>query len=165
MMQVVRLFFRVPHLFRFPRIEIPKILLFNWGTQLTVILMLALSASAFAAENVQTGRYSELTTTATPAQLWPLANVVSVRYTPQTRVSDAVVNVLHQAGYQLHPNVWADRSIARLLNLPIPSVHHTFDEMAIQEVVHALIGASIDVLVDPVKRYVSFAPTHSGTNQ
>jgi conjugative transfer region protein (TIGR03748 family) len=130
-----------------------------------VLVLISLTSPLLAAENVQTGRYSELTTTATPAQLWPLANIVSVSYHPGTQISNAVKEVLTAAGYQLHPNVWSDPTLSRLLNLTIPEVHQRFEQMAVQEILHALVGSSLDVLVDPVKRYVSFAPSGASISE
>lgn len=129
-----------------------------------LLLNISLHTVVFAAENINTGRYSELTTTATTEQLWPLSNTISIQFVSQTTVQQAIKIILVKAGYELHPDVWGDPSLVRLLNLSIPPVHETFDQMAIQEIVHALVGSSLDILVDPVTRYISFEPTVQSLN-
>ena len=131
---------------------------------LLFIANLSLLIPAIAAENVSTGRYSELTTTATRAQLWPLSTVITIQFKNQTTVAQAINQALDRAGYQLHPYVWGDASLVRLLNLSIPDVHDSFVQMAIQEIVHALVGSSLDILVDPVTRYISFEPSNQLVN-
>ncbi len=107
--------------------------------------------------SIQTGRYSTLAATPTPAQRDPLAVIIDVTI-PETCVSieQAIRFLLRRSGYALDAALLADS--IELLHKPLPAVHRKLGPMPLRDALTLLVTPSFVLQDDPLKRLLRFVP-------
>ncbi|AEG00409.1 hypothetical protein [Methylomonas methanica] len=106
---------------------------------------------------IQTGRYSTLAATPTPAQRDPLAVIIDVTI-PETCVSieQAIRFLLRRSGYELDTALSVD--IIELMAKPLPAVHRQLGPMPLSDALTLLVTPSFVLQDDPIKRLLRFVP-------
>lgn len=106
---------------------------------------------------IQTGRYSTLAATPTPAQLDPLAVIIDVTI-PETCISieQAIGFLLRRSGYELDTTQEVD--VVELLTKPLPAVHRKLGPMPLKDALTLLVTPGFVLQDDPVKRLLRFVP-------
>jgi conjugative transfer region protein (TIGR03748 family) len=104
-------------------------------------------------------RYTSINTTPELRQSNPLLTVVSFTFPPTVMtVGQAVTYTLDQTGYTLVDAGKLPEQTKIMLALQLPSIQRKFSYVTVQSALRALAGDAFVLLVDPIRRQVSFAP-------
>ena len=104
-------------------------------------------------------RYTSINTTPELRQSNPLLTVVSFTFPPTVMtVGQAVSYTLDQTGYTLVDAEKLPEQTKIMLALQLPSIQRKFSYVTVQSALRALAGDAFILLVDPVRRQISFAP-------
>jgi len=122
---------------------------------ISILLGLGLALPLYAATPVaeRVDRYTVLSNSASPEQLMPLNQVVSIRFAGGT-VHEAISKILQVTGYQFHSPT--SPILLAMLKKPLAGNQQNFKRIRIIQILHALAGPAFLVLIDPANRLVSF---------
>jgi conjugative transfer region protein (TIGR03748 family) len=102
-------------------------------------------------------RYSAIVPGSSPEQADPLAVPVHGQFPLSVQtVGRAIKQVLARTGYRLADLAASCPSLSALLDLPLPAVHRTLGPMCLDEALKTLAGPAHTLVIDPVRRLVSF---------
>ena len=116
--------------------------------------------SVNAAEDRHTvSRYVSISTTPELRQSNPLLTVITLTYPPTvTTVGQAVTYTLEQTGYTLADAEKLPEQTKIMLALQLPSIQRRFQYVSVQAALKALCGDAFVLLVDPIRRQISYVP-------
>lgn len=121
-------------------------------------LVICVDVSAAETRNfVSTGRYTEVSTIATTAQIDPLSSLITITIPSEiSTVSQAMEYVLQRSGWRLTPYSEEDVQTQTLFELPLPTVHRRLGPISLREALETLAGKPFVMVEDPVRRSVGF---------
>lgn len=129
-------------------------------TMSMIALLAATASQSLIAEDRHTiSRYTSISTKASEGQANPLATVVSFSFPPTVKtVGQAINYTLAQTGYHLaNPGALPEQT-KYMLTLPLPSIQRNFSYVSVRSVLQTLSGDAFLLLVDPLRRVVSYVP-------
>jgi conjugative transfer region protein (TIGR03748 family) len=142
--------------------------LWKWNMEHRKLLSLVLTSAyliggcAVAAEDNNRhsiSRYTSISTTPELRQSNPLLTVVSFSFPPTvTTVGQAVTYTIEQTGYTLVDAERLPEQAKIMLALQLPSIQRKFSYVTVQSALRALAGDAFVLLVDPIRRQISYAP-------
>lgn len=137
-------------------------------TQIPLALAALLCATSVNAQNISVepreikklSRYTNTYVDKNVEQANPLKTVISIKYPAQIiRISQALNYALNESGYTLLSPTNTS-SITRIMyDLELPKTHREFNQQTLESVLQILAGNAFLMLVDPIKREVSFIPS------
>lgn len=124
----------------------------------SAILLSSVShAGSGAPSMVKTNRYTHTSTALDHSQTDLLSVIITIQLPSSIRtVGDAIRFVIAQSGYQLDESAAVDDSQYYLYQLSLPETHRYFDHVTLQSVLDALGSKSYSLVVNPVKRTISY---------
>lgn len=124
---------------------------------LLALTIMAVSAPALSTEDVRLSRYSIVNPDVKYEQKHPLETVIDIRIPPSVNtVEDAIKYVLSRSGYTLLPLSKSDPEIKITYQKEIPYVHRQFKMVTVRNAITALAGEPYTLVVDPIRREVTF---------
>ncbi|GIU31279.1 hypothetical protein [Shewanella sp. MBTL60-007] len=136
--------------------------------QIPIALTALLCSSTVCAQDVSVepreikklSRYTNTYVDKNVEQANPLKTVISIKYPAQIiRISQALNYALNESGYTLLSPTKTS-SITRIMyDLELPKTHREFNQQTLESVLQILAGSAFLMLVDPIKREVSFIPS------
>jgi len=109
------------------------------------------------ASDIQTGRYSMLSTAPTKAQAELLEATVTVQLPARIQaIGEAVRYLLQRSGYRLAAAESTEPHTLALFALPLPAVHRQLGPMTLREALETLAGPAFHLVQDPIHRLITF---------
>lgn len=100
-------------------------------------------------------RYTRVLAEPSQDQQYPLAERLSLHFTQQKTVADALHHALQGSGYQMiHAQ---DQAAKELLNKPLPRVHRQLGPMTLSQILQVLVGQPFQLMVNDVRREICVA--------
>ena len=122
------------------------------------LLLLIIFIFPFSASAQQIGRYITIANKPMLYQTDPLEQTASITF-PATvlTIKDAVNYLLENTGYKLIPKPYQSKDADELLGQKLPLSDRKFTSVTIKAALLALAGNTYVLLIDPQRRYISFA--------
>lgn len=127
---------------------------------LSLILMCAsIYAHADQDERFMVSRYTSIKTAPSSEQSNPLLTVVSFSFPPAVQtVGQAITYTLEQTGYTIVDASDLPEQAKIMMSLPLPNIQRRFQYVSVKNALAALAGDAFMLLVDPIRRQISFVP-------
>lgn len=129
----------------------------------SIALLVTPLAHADQDDRYMVSRYTSISTAPSVDQSNPLLTVVSFAFPPAVQtVGQAISYVLDQTGYTIVETEDLPEQAKIMMSLRLPNIQRKFKFVSVKNALSALAGDAFKLLVDPVRRQVTFVPVFSG---
>ena len=126
-------------------------------TAICIACLCTVASVNLQASDIQTGRYSMVSSAPTQAQSELLEASVTVQLPDRIQtIGETVRYLLQRSGYRLAASQSTAPETLALFALPLPAVHRHLGPMTLREALETLAGRAFHLVQDPVHRLITF---------
>jgi len=126
-------------------------------TAICIACLCTVASVNLQASDIQTGRYSMVSSAPTQAQSELLEASVTVQLPDRIQtIGETVRYLLQRSGYRLAATESTAPETLALFALPLPAVHRHLGPMTLREALETLAGPAFHLVQDPVHRLITF---------
>ena len=126
-------------------------------TAICIACLCTVASVNLQASDIQTGRYSMVSSAPTQAQSELLEASVTVQLPDRIQtIGETVRYLLQRSGYRLAASESTAPETLALFALPLPAVHRHLGPMTLRDALETLAGPAFHLVQDPAHRLITF---------